>query len=175
MVKRFGGRAVEFSDFPLDHVILRSDRDEIINSMIDEAIVGETFGILFFKEQLNRVKLNNGPQWLIEHFEMVFKDETEHTNLAWRILGWLLEVDQPDDVERTRRCKNIAEQLTKAISVLRAQIESDAAPVNESLGLLDRPTIREIYASEFLTFIDRQCSDLLGESLTKKLLSNIPV
>lgn len=130
LASAYAGR--NFGPGPLDLGALRvsTDRREVLRSLIDEACVGETLGVV---EALALAEDAVDPVLQRIH-RRIAADEQRHAELAWRTLAWLL--DGADQATRSFASRCFDDAV--------ASVERASAPVSASLGAARRQAIREV-------------------------------
>ena len=84
----------------LTAVPVRSDRREVIRSLVAEACIGETLGVA---EAIELASAVADPAIARIHARIAL-DEQRHAELAWRTLAWLLDGADDETVRFTARC-----------------------------------------------------------------------
>ena len=129
-------KPMQFAQFPSETISIRTDRDAIMRSCVQEACLGETLGVIEAENELDLIRQADGPKVLTDRLSTVLADESKHATLAWRTLRWLLESDAPCTQERARRLDLIAETVYSTAQHLLKPEASQPLMTHHSLGLL---------------------------------------
>ena len=139
VVSALRGEQVSFGPFPSDRLSLRTDRDQVLVSLIEEACLGETLGVVEAEGELALMRGAGGPEALCARLARVIEDEARHATLAWRTFAWLLNGDEPSDAERSRRCDlAVSALLSTTRQMIDVEVRSDVRRevTATSVGLL---------------------------------------
>jgi hypothetical protein len=174
VVSALRGEQVSFGPFPADQLSLRTDRDEILVSLIEEACLGEVLGVVEAGEELAMMQSEGGPEVLCERLTRVITDESRHAALAWRTFAWLLDGDQPSSVERARRCDLALHTLLSAtVRLINVDVEHEMALEQvaslNAVGLLSRSARTELRLQGLREVIIPGVFALLGEDYAHPL------
>jgi hypothetical protein len=96
----YAGRKLGPDALDLGSVAVRTDRREVIRSLIVEGCVGETLGVAEAIELAARVR---DPALRRAHARIA-ADEQRHAELAWRTLAWLLAGEGEETARFAARC-----------------------------------------------------------------------
>lgn len=165
-------KPMQFTPFPSAGISVRSERDSILRSCVQEACLGETLGVIEAEGELELMRNANAPNTLIKRLSTVLADESRHAALAWRTLQWLIESDVPNKLEKARRLDLITETLYSTAQKL---LQPKRTPtvnlplVCPSLGLLSEVHRAHLRAQGFQNVVLPVLEGFLGQVRVKKL------
>ena len=162
-------KPMQFAQFPSGSISIRTDRDTIMRSCVQEACLGETLGVIEAENELDLIRQADGPKVLTNRLSTVLTDESKHAALAWRTLKWLLESDAPCPQERARRLDLITETMYSTAQQLLKPETSQSSMTHHSLGLLtdlDRALFR---AQGFQEVVLPVLVEFLGQTRSQNL------
>ena len=159
-----------FAEFPSASIELRTERDAILVSVIEEACLGETLGVVEARCELNAMRVYQGPRALQTRLSQIIEDESRHATLAWRTFGWLLYGDQPDSAEQARRSTLALETLRRVARRLLAVSEVGMSTnPNPRVGILNASDYREARSLGLKEVVLPSVEALLGPQASRWL------